>query len=153
FALGAYLVGGDYTPAIVGAGIMMVLLHLKAPMHAFVDNMGRRDMRAVIQFVVISLIILPLLPRKAGGPFHILNPFNIWLMVVLIVSISLAGYIAHKLLGQKAGVVWSAVLGGIISSTATTYSYARRTKEIPAAYSLGLIAILIASAVAYARVI
>jgi len=137
----------------VVAGVTVVLLHLKEPMHRFVDRMGEHDMSAIIQFVVISLIILPLLPDRTFGPYKVLNPFDIWRMVVLIVGISLVGYIVYKIWGERAGTVSGGILGGLISSTATTVSYARRSREAPGAYRATLFVILIASAIAYGRVL
>jgi uncharacterized membrane protein (DUF4010 family) len=153
FAVGVYLVEGDRSVAFVVAGVTVVLLHLKDPMHRFVDRMGEHDMSAIIQFVVISLIILPLLPDRTFGPYNVLNPFDIWRMVVLIVGISLVGYIVYKIWGERVGTVSGGVLGGLISSTATTVSYARRSREAPGAYRATLFVILIASAIAYGRVL
>jgi uncharacterized membrane protein (DUF4010 family) len=153
FALGAYLVQGDRAVAFVIAGVTVVLLHLKAPMHRFVNRMGEHDMAAIMQFVVISLIILPLLPNRAFGPFSVLNPFDIWRMVVLIVGISLVGYVIYKIAGERVGTISGGVLGGLISSTATTVSYARRSKQSPAASRAVLFVIMIASAIAYGRVL
>ena len=153
FAIGVYLVEGDRSVAFVVAGVTVVLLHLKEPMHRFVDRMGEHDMSAIIQFVVISLIILPLLPDRTFGPYNVLNPFDIWRMVVLIVGISLVGYIAYKIWGERVGTVSGGILGGLISSTATTVSFARRSREAPGAYRTVLFVILIASAIAYGRVI
>jgi len=153
FAVGAYLPIGERTVAIVATGLAVVLLHLKEPMHVFVRKMGPKDMAGIMQFVVISLIILPLLPNRAFGPGDVLNPFDIWRMVVLIVGLSLTGYIIYKWVGSTAGTVLGGFLGGLISSTATTVSYARRAKGAPAAHGLALAVILIASAVAYLRVL
>ena len=153
FAIGAYLPLGDRPVAVVATGLMVVLLHLKEPMHVFVRKMGPKDMAGLMQFVVISLIILPLLPNRAYGPMQVLNPFDIWRMVVLIVGLSLTGYIIYKWVGGTASAVLGGILGGLISSTATTVSYARRAKTAPAAHALALSVILIASAVSYFRVL
>lgn len=153
FALGAYVVNGRLPVAFAAAGVIVILLHLKAPMHRFVNAMGERDMTAVMQFVVISFIVLPLLPDRTYGPFQVLNPYDIWRMVVLIVAISLTGYVAYKILGRKAGVWLGGILGGLISSTATTVSYARRSREAPQIHALAVFVIVIASAIAYARVL
>ncbi|MGH8532537.1 MAG: MgtC/SapB family protein [Gammaproteobacteria bacterium] len=110
-------------------------------------------MQAVMRFVIVSLIILPVLPDKAFGPYQVLNPREIWWMVVLIVGIGLAGYVSYKLFGEGAGVVLGGIFGGVISSTATTVAYARRIKENPEAASLAAVIIVIASTVAAARVI
>jgi uncharacterized membrane protein (DUF4010 family) len=153
FAIGAYLPLGERSVAAVAAGLAVVLLHLKEPMHFFARKMVPRDMAGIMQFVVISLIILPVVPNRAFGPFKVLNPFDIWRMVVLIVGLSLAGYIIYKLVGRTASLLLGGVLGGMISSTATTVSYARRAKAAPGAYRLAVTVILIASAISYLRVL
>ena len=122
-------------------------------MHTFVQKMGPKDMTGLMQFVVVSLIILPLLPNRAFGPFNVLNPYDIWRMVVLIVGLSLTGYVIYKVIGGTASTVIGGILGGLISSTATTVSYARRAKAAPSAHGLAVAVILIASAVSYSRVI
>jgi uncharacterized membrane protein (DUF4010 family) len=106
-----------------------------------------------MQLALISLVILPVLPNRAYGPFRVLNPFQIWLMVVLIVSISLAAYVAYKLLGENTGSLLAGLLGGAISSTATTVSFARRTRAAPDAAGVAAVVIMIAAAVSFARVI
>lgn len=104
-----------------------------------------------MQFALISLVILPVLPNQTFGPFAVLNPRQIWWMVVLIVGINLGGYIAYKFFGPKAGVVLGGILGGLISSTATTVSYARRNSSAPDASRLAAIVIMISSTVVFAR--
>jgi uncharacterized membrane protein (DUF4010 family) len=153
FAIGAYLPTGDRSLAAVATGMTVLLLHLKDPMHVFVRKMGEKDMAGIMQFIVISLIILPLLPNRTYGPFHVLNPFDIWRMVVFIVGLSLAGYVLYKLVGRTANILLGGILGGLISSTATTISYARRARETPAVHMLAVTVILIASAVSYLRVL
>jgi uncharacterized membrane protein (DUF4010 family) len=160
FAVGAYLVVGETTVAIVVGGGLAVLLQLKAPMHALVDRIGDEDFKAITQFILISLVILPVLPDRTYGPFDVLNPRQVWLMVVLIVGIGLGGYIAYKIFGQRAGSVLAGVLGGVISSTATTLSYSRSSQEesgkkgsSETAVGLAALVITIASTVAFCRVL
>jgi uncharacterized membrane protein (DUF4010 family) len=153
YALGAYLAVGNATAAIVVGGVVAVLLHLKQPLHRFVEQIGERDIHAMMQFVLIALVILPVLPDQTYGPYAVLNPREIWRVVVLIVGIGLAGYVAYKLVGQQAGALLGGVLGGLISSTATTVSYARRAKRAPDAATLAALVIMIASSIAFVRVI
>ena len=94
-----------------------------------------------------------MLPDETYDRYDVLNPRQIWLMVVLIVAISLGGYIVFKWLGSQAGTVLAGVLGGLISSTATTVSYARRTREPRASIRLAALVLIIASAVSVARVL
>ncbi|MDP9198677.1 MAG: MgtC/SapB family protein [Pseudomonadota bacterium] len=111
YGIGAYLVFGEMEVAVVLGGAIAVLLHYKDLLHAFAGRFGERDVTAFMQFVLITLVILPILPNEAYGPYAVLNPFQIWLMVVLIVGISLVGYVAYKLFGAREG----AVLGGLIA--------------------------------------
>jgi len=153
YCVGALVVMAPLAVSVVLAGAVAVLLHLKEPLHRFVGRMGEQDVRAIMQLVLISLVILPVLPDRPFGPYQVLNPFQIWWMVVLIVSLSLAGYVAFKLFGANAGSALSGVLGGLISSTATTVSYARRTKETPESSRLAALIITIASTVVFGRVL
>jgi uncharacterized membrane protein (DUF4010 family) len=158
FGVGAYVVVGHVEAAVVLAGAIVLLLHLKRPMHRFVAAMGERDVTAVMQFALITLVILPLLPNRGYGPYGVLNPFKVWLMVVLIVAVSLAGYVAYKLVGTRAGALLAGVVGGLVSSTATTLSFARRTRTgsgQAAAHAAGLAAqvITIASTVSLPRLV
>lgn len=152
FVLGAYAMVGSLTVAIATCGAVAVLLHLKPQMHSFAAKIGDGDFTAVMQFALISLVILPVLPNRAYGPFAVLNPFKIWLMVVLIVAISLLGYVAYKLIGARAGAWAGGVLGGLISSTATTASVARRSRLSPGKPKVAAFVILIASAISLLRV-
>lgn len=153
FAVGAYLAVGIRSVAIaIGTGVA-VLLQFKPELHRLAARFGDEDMRAIMQFALLTCIVLPVLPNAYYGPFSVLNPFNIWMMVVLIVGISLGGYIAYKFFGRQAGVVLSGLLGGAISSTATTVSYARRTNTGPAVERLAAAVIMIASTVVFLRVI
>ncbi|WP_162427368.1 MgtC/SapB family protein [Pontibacter pudoricolor] len=155
FAVGAYLVTGKTAVGVALGGAVAVLLHLKETLHQAVSRLGEKDLHAIMQFVVISLVILPVLPNQAYGPYQVLNPYNIWLMVVLIVGIGLAGYFAYKIFGDKAGTLLGGILGGLISSTATTVSYAKRSKEGAAKntnYNLIALVIFIATAISLVRI-
>lgn len=153
FLVGVLPTAGEAKLAIVIAGAVVLLLHLKDPLHQFARKIDTREFAAIMQFVLIALVILPLLPDRTFGPLDVLNPFKIWLMVVLIVGISLAAYAAVKLLGGRSGALLAGVLGGLISSTATTVSYARKSRETPAASGLAAAIILIASAIVFARIL
>lgn len=152
YGVGALTVSGFSTLAIALGGGAAVLLHFKAEMKGIATKLGD-DLVAIMRFVLIALVILPALPNRNFGPFNVLNPYEIWLMVVLIVGISLGGYIVYKFFGERAGVVLGGILGGIISSTATTVSYAKRTQKVPKGSRLAAIVIMIASTVVMARVL
>lgn len=152
FAVGALCMLGPVEVALVVTGCVYVLLHAKAPLRKFVTSLGAKDLTAIAQLVLVSLVILPILPDQTFGPYDVLNPRNIWWMVMLVVSMSLAAYVAYKLVGDAVGVLVSGVLGGLISSTATTVSHsrlARGSSSVDAACAV----IVIASTVLYARIL
>ena len=153
FGLGAWVVTGSMAVPVVLAGAVVVLLHFREPIHEFVGKIGEKDLRAIMQLVLIALVILPILPDRDMGPYGVLNPYQIWWMVVLIVGLSLGGYVAYKLFGAGAGTVLAGILGGLISSTATTASYARRSRESPDLARLAALVVMIASTVVYGRVL
>ncbi|GAA4440940.1 MgtC/SapB family protein [Pontibacter saemangeumensis] len=153
YVVGAYLVLGDGTVAIAVGATVAVLLQLKSTLHGIVSKIGEKDLKAIMQFVLISLVVLPVLPDQTYGPYDVLNPHNIWLMVVLIVGISLLGYFAYQIFGHKAGSLLGGALGGLISSTATTVTYARRTHDSATSSTLAAFVVYIASAVSVARII
>ncbi|GAA5524498.1 hypothetical protein Maes01_01055 [Microbulbifer aestuariivivens] len=153
YLLGIFLVSGDKMLAVALGGTIAILLHLKPSMHRFAKTLPEKDLRAIMQFALISLIILPVLPNQTFGPYGVLNPFKIWLLVVLIVGIALGGYAAYKLAGARAGTLLSGIIGGLISSTATTVSYARRARENPAISDLASLVILIASTTILVRML
>lgn len=153
FAVGAYLVMGDRVIAVIVGGTMAVLLYLKEHLHSFIEKLSEKDLAAIMTFAGISLIILPILPDKTYGPLDVLNPRNIWLMVTLIVGISVVGYFIYKFVGKKVGIISNGVLGGLISSTATTVSYARKTKDSSSINIMAAFVITAASAIAFVRVL
>jgi uncharacterized membrane protein (DUF4010 family) len=151
FGLGAYTMVGSTGVAIVTCGAVVVLLHLKPQMHTLALKIGDRDFAAMMQFALISLVILPVLPDRAYGPLDVLNPFKIWLMVVLIVGLSLGGYVVYKLLDARAGIWASGILGGVISSTATTVSVARGSRAAAGRAAPAAFVVVLASAVVFVR--
>lgn len=153
YAVGTLIVVGSMEASLVVGGVMVILLHLKGPMHRVATAMGEHDMRAIMQFVLISMIILPVLPNHNYGPYDVWNPFKIWLMVVLIVGISLCGYVIYKIFGAKAGALLGGVIGGLVSSTATTVSFARRCATESSLAPLGALVIMIASCISLVRVL
>ncbi len=153
FGVGAYLPDGHRPLAMVVAGATAVLLHLKPQLHDLARRIGDHDFRAIMQFVVIALVILPIVPDATYGPFNALNPHRIWWMVVLITGLSLGGYLLHKWVGNRAGAIAAGLLGGLISSTATSVTHARLTRTQPASVPLAAVVILLASGVVFARLV
>ena len=153
FGVGAYLAEGVLVIGVAVGVAVAALLQFKPELHSVANRLGNKDMRAIMQFAVFSCVILPVLPNENMGPLNVFNPFNIWLMVVLIVGISLAGYIAYKFFGQSAGVVVGGILGGAISSTATAVSYSKISRASPTMAGVSTAVIIISSAIVFVRVL
>ncbi len=153
YLVGVALVAGEIQLAIAVTGCVVVLLHSKSYLHSFTERIGEEEFRALSRLVLIGLVILPALPDHEWGPYGVLNPFRIWSMVVLIVGMSMLAYVGQRLVGERAGMVLAAVLGGLISSTAATISYARRTRREPGLAHAAALQIMIASTIVIARVI
>jgi uncharacterized membrane protein (DUF4010 family) len=153
FGIGVALTRDLILEAIVAGGGVALLLHWKTPLHGIAERIGARDFAALMRLVLIALVVLPVLPNRSFGPYDLLNPFEIWMIVVLIVGISMAGYVAFKLFGNRTGALAAGLLGGVISSTATTVGYARRSRSDSARSSAAALVITLASMVVFGRVI
>lgn len=153
FCVGALLmVVPIAVPIAIGGGVA-ILLQFKPEMHRFAETLGNNDLKAIMQFVLITCIILPILPDQTYGPYQVFNPWKTWLLVVLIVGMSLGGYIVYKFLGRDAGIMLGGILGGAISSTATTVSYSRQARGKPDAAHVAAIVVMVASTIVYVRVL
>jgi len=153
FFLGAANYYGYRTLAVaLGVG-MTVLLYFKAELEGFSQKLTGQDIRSMLQFAVLTAVILPLLPDRAFGPYGVLNPFQIWLMVVLVAAVSVAGYVAWRLTLGRHGLLLTGVLGGVASSTATTLVYARHAAAGAQPVAAALLVILLANATMLVRVL
>jgi uncharacterized membrane protein (DUF4010 family) len=128
-----------------------MLLYFKPELRGLSQHMSRRDLLSVLQFAVLALIILPLLPNQNYGPYGALNPHHIWWMVVLIAGVGLAGYAALRLVGQHRGAVMLGLLGGLVSSTATTLAFSRHARASSAMLPVAVIVIVLANLVVLVR--
>jgi uncharacterized membrane protein (DUF4010 family) len=132
-----------------------VLLSLKVQTHTLARRIDSEDVYATLKFAVITVIVLPLLPRQGFGPppFDVLVPYNVWLMVVLISGISFLGYVLIQVVGPRRGVGLTGILGGLASSTAVTLSVAERSRDSKGLDRPFALAVLLAWAIMYVRVI
>ncbi|MCR9195975.1 MAG: DUF4010 domain-containing protein [Hyphomonas sp.] len=130
--------------AAMGGVVTTFLLWIRVPLHAFLDRLSEAEISAFLRWLLISIVVLPLLPNEDFGPFEALNARTIWLMVVLISGLSFLAYVGTKWFGQKSGLLLTAFLGGLVSSTAVTLAIARMVREHKLAQGVGLSAICLA---------
>ena len=154
------LLGGlcywDYLALAAAIGVVMtILLSFKLELHRFAQQISAEDIYATLKFAVITTVILPVLPNQSLGPppFDVLNPYRIWLMVVFISGISFLGYVLMKLVDAERGIGLTGLLGGLVSSTAVTMSLAERSQRHPNLGRTFALAIILAWAVMFGRVL
>jgi uncharacterized membrane protein (DUF4010 family) len=125
FVLGS-LALADYRALAAGCAVLVaVLLSLKDQLHGALQRLSPVEVSGALKLLFISLVLLPVLPNQGYGPWGVLNPYSIWWMVVLIAGIGFAAYVAVRLVGTRHGLLLTALLGGLVSSTAMTLSLAR----------------------------
>ncbi len=145
YLLGAMLWYGHTHLVVALALTVTALLYFKTELEGVTHRLSRQDLVSFLQFAVISLIILPLLPDQGFGPYAALNPYQIWLMVVLISGVSLTGYVALRIAGEQHGTLLVGLLGGVVSSTATTLVYARQVRSRTAPLESAAVIVLTAN--------
>ncbi|MDP1637744.1 MAG: MgtC/SapB family protein [Candidatus Nitrotoga sp.] len=151
YALGALIWYGQTTLAVMLAIITTTLLYFKPELRGITKRLTRRDLVSILQFLVLTFVILPILPNQNYGPYDTFNPHQIWMMVVLISGLSLAGYVALHWTSQRYGAPLLGLLGGLVSSTATTLVYARHGKISEVMARLSAVVILLSSQVVLMR--
>jgi len=151
YSFGAMVWYGLAKLAIMLAIGTTILLYFKPELRGISQRLTRRDLVAVLQFSVLTFIVLPILPDQSYGPYDAFNPHQAWLMVVLISGISLAGYTAMHTAGTRYGAPLLGFLGGIASSTATTLIYAKNSKDNQVMLHLAASVIVIAATVVLLR--
>ncbi|MGH8808505.1 MAG: MgtC/SapB family protein, partial [Noviherbaspirillum sp.] len=127
--LGGMVVVGNVALAVALAVVTSAVLAYKKPLHGLVERIGSEDIFAGIKLLIASFIVLPLLPDTALDPWGAINPYQLWLLVILISGLSLVGYVAMRWLGTAHGTALTGVAGGLVSSTATTLSFARASRS------------------------
>jgi uncharacterized membrane protein (DUF4010 family) len=152
YLFGAMLWFGYMLVTVALALAATALLYFKAELHGATRALTRQDVVSFLQFAVITFVVLPVLPDQGYGPYGQLNPYKIWLMVVLTAGLSLAGYAALRIAPGARLVPLLGVLGGMVSSTATTLVFARRIREDGRQEATGLAIILIANLVLLVRI-
>ena len=155
FLLGMLCARGQLQVAAWVAIAMAVLLALRDWLHSLARRIEPSDVEATLKFAIVTLIVLPLLPDARYGPppLDVLNPYKIWLMVVLISGLNFAAYLLVKVVGAEHGIGLAGLLGGLVSSTAVTLGFSRRSREAGEDASALALGILLAWTVMFFRVV
>ncbi len=152
FLIGGLVFWQQERVALVLSVSMMILLALKPVLHRFTRGITLEDVRSALKFSAVTGVILPLVPNEPLGPYGAINPHTLWLMVVLVSGVGFAGYLAVRLFGQRLGIALTGLLGGLVSSMATTLAMSRQSHERPFTSLDCSLAILLASTIMIWRV-
>lgn len=133
-AVAACLLGAmttlGYRELAVGLGVTVAaVLAYKQPLHGLVRRLDREDVYAGLRLLIATFIILPLLPDRPIDPWGALNPRSLWMLVLLISTLSLVGYVATRLLGADRGIPLTGLTGGLVSSTAVTLAFSKQSRD------------------------
>ncbi len=155
FLLGYLCVRGHVTAAAGLAVASGGVLALKQWLHRLAGRIETADVEATLKFAIVSVIILPLVPNQDFGPapLDVINPYKIWLMVVLISGLNFASYLLVKMVGAEHGIGLTGLLGGLVSSTAVTLGFAQRSRQEPGQVPALALGILVAWTVMFVRVV
>ena len=134
-----------------------VLLAARSRLHRFVRSVLTEDeLQHALIFAAATLVVLPLVPDRPMGPYDALNPHSIWILVILVMAISAAGYVAVRMLGARFGLPIAGLASGFISSTAAIGAMGARvakTRDVLAAAVAGAVLSTIATIVQMAFVL
>jgi len=155
FLLGLLCAHGQLQVAAWVAVAMALMLALKDWLHRLARRIDASDVEATLKFAIVTLIILPLVPDQNYGPapLDVLNPYKIWLMVVLISGLNFLSYLLIKIVGAEHGIGIAGLLGGLASSTAVTLGFSQRSRQPGADASALALGILLAWTVMFFRVV
>jgi uncharacterized membrane protein (DUF4010 family) len=152
FLLGGVTVFGHAPFAVAMAIVTSGLLAWKDQLHASVRKLSADELRATLRLLFASFVVLPVLPHRPVDPWGALDPYELWLLVILISAMSMAGYVAMRWTGARRGALLTGVLGGLVSSTAVTIDFARRSRDAPASAPILGAGIVLAWAVMFVRI-
>lgn len=152
FGLGAFAATGAPVQAVAAAVLVAVLLDLRSTLHRWLRLIEHRELKAALQMLVLSAVVLPLLPNAGYGPHASLNPYRLWWAVVLVAGLSLSGHVAMRMSGVRRGTLWMGLIGGLASSTAATLALARRLRQHPALLQATMAGVLGACATMFLRI-
>jgi len=152
FLLGTLAGAGELVAAAGTAVGVAMLLVAKPRLEAFSRALTEEELTAALELAVISVVVLPLLPNRGYGPWHALNPFEIWLIVVLVSGLSFAGFVATRLFGQRRGMTLTGVAGSLVSSTALTAAMATQARTTRQLAPTAAAATVLASTIMCVRV-
>jgi uncharacterized membrane protein (DUF4010 family) len=132
-AAGTLSGAGHLLPGSALVTATALLLVEKTRLHTLVARIDDQSLRASVRFAAMACVILPLLPPGPYGPYDVVKPRELWALVIFFSGLSFVGWILKRVVGASQGVILSGLLGGIVSSTSVTLTFARESRDAEAA--------------------
>jgi len=153
FMLGAYALIGDVHVAAAAAVATAGILVIREELHEWVAKLTLAEFESGLVLLAMTFIALPILPDRGFAVLGEVNPRQVWIIAIVLATVSFGGYVAVKMLGERRGVLVAAAAGGLVSSTAVTLANARRAASGEGAPSLLAAGTALATAVSFLRVL
>ena len=150
--LGALTFLGYIEISLMITVIVLVMLSSKIQLMNVIGQITQDEIYALIRFVVVALLIFPFLPNENYGPYDVINPHEIGLVIILTSGIGFLGYVLMRVLGAHKGILLTGIVGGLVSSTMVTWVFSKKSKEDETLNSLYTSAILAAGTIMVVRV-
>lgn len=153
FVLGSLVYAQHYHLAVTVAVIVTTLLTLKFRIHEVVHQLSQEDIFSILYFIIITALVLPLLPNEDFGPYNVLNPYKVWLIVSIFVALNFVAYFLAKFFDHERSIILTGILGGFASSTATAWYFSRQSGKSEQGGIIQTSAILLASSIMFPRLL
>lgn len=150
--LGAMTFLGHIEVSLMITVIMVVLLSSKFKLQEVIGQISHEELYDLIRFIVVALLLFPFLPDETFGPYDVINPREVGWVVIVTSGVGLVGYALMRIMGAHKGILLTGIIGGLVSSTAVTWVFSKKSKEAPALSAYCAIAILAASSIMVIRV-
>jgi uncharacterized membrane protein (DUF4010 family) len=153
FMLGVYAAIGTVNVAAAAAVAAAGVLVIREELHGWLRKLTLEEFESVLVLLAMTFIALPTMPNRPIGPFGGINPHDIWLIAITLATLSFAGFVAVRALGERRGVLVASTLGGIVSSTAVIFANARAAARRPEGAQVLAAGVALATAVSLLRVL
>ncbi|MGC2161874.1 MAG: MgtC/SapB family protein [Silvibacterium sp.] len=129
FVMGVLVGNGHLFTPVACAILVTMLLSLKPQLRAFAGDLQPQEIRSALLLGLFGFVIWPLLPNRYIDRWSLIDPRQAWIIVIVVACLGFVNYVLLRIYGSK-GVYTTALLGGLVNSTATV---AELSTRLPAA--------------------
>ncbi|MCB0688309.1 MAG: DUF4010 domain-containing protein [Saprospiraceae bacterium] len=130
---------------------VLILVEIKDSLFELSKKIDNDEFITLAKFLIMAGVILPILPNQSISTIIDFSPYKFWLAIVAVSAISYLSYLLKKFVFPKSGIVLTGILGGLYSSTATTFILAKKSKELNEDHQVAA-SIILATAMMFLRI-